>query len=109
MSGIGWPLNGTGFGLIATSTLPVAELGGGAGAGAGVGAGAGAGVGAGLGAGVGAGVGAGAGAAPGPRAVPEATGALRAGTSVGAVGADSICPHAAAATSMAPKSNPRAH
>jgi hypothetical protein len=110
ISVIGWPLKGTGFGLIVTSTLPVAELGGGVGAGAGAGAGAGvgAGLGAGAGAGLGAGVGAGAGAALGPRVVPDGTGALRAGTAVGAVGADSVCPQAAAATSAAIATSSRA-
>jgi hypothetical protein len=83
------------LGLTATSTRPTAELEGGVGAGEGVGAGVGAGV------GVGAGLGAGAGVVTGPRADPDGTGALRAGTSVGAVGADSISPQAIAATTAA--------
>jgi len=96
MSVIGWPLKGTGLGVIVTSTRPTAELGGGAGAGVGAGAGAGDGTGFGAGAGD-----AGAGAAAGPRAVPDGTAALRAGMSVGAVGADSISPQAVAAASAA--------
>jgi len=67
-------------------------------------------VGIGVGVGVGVGVdGGGVGAGAGARGVPDATGRLRAGTSVGAVGADSICPQATAATSAVTAKSPRAH
>jgi hypothetical protein len=93
---IAWPLNGTGFGLIATATLPVPDV---------VDVGGAVGVAVGVGAGVGVGVGVGAGAAPRPE--PEGTGSLRWGTALAAVGLDSVSPQAAATTRATATNSPR--